>query len=333
MIEESNKEIVSIIVPVYNAESYIEHCMKCILNQTYREIEVILVNDGSTDNSADLCDAYAKYDKRIQVIHQANQGVSFAREKGIQMSTGKFITFVDIDDLIDRHFIETLYNDIIAQNADIVCCNSYEIEKDYNGKKINTLQTVTKGKRRITDMKICYEDYYLEDEMYMSVVWGKLFKKSFLVQKHFQRLRFGEDLLMMLELCTLDPVIYLDDYVGYFYIRWDMSTTKGTDPNNISRIMDSLVINSFLIDVWEKLRDDEKKLNYEQKMVSLIYSVLSLLIKEGDYTNYKKQRDVLLKYIKNAFEYKEIRLKYRISLKVYAFSEKLYWYGLKKYLK
>lgn len=110
---------VSIVIPVYNTASYLSKCIESVINQTYKNLEIILVDDGSTDDSSKICDKYGEEDKRIKVIHQKNSGVSVARNNGIKAASGKYITFVDSDDIVDEYYIEYLLNE--SKNALPVC--------------------------------------------------------------------------------------------------------------------------------------------------------------------------------------------------------------------
>lgn len=116
------KPLISIIVPVYNCEQYIDKCISSILDQTYKNIEVICIDDGSPDNSAEILDSYAEKDKRVKVIHKKNGGVSFARNDGIKAANGKFIVFVDGDDWIDTDTVSTMVQTATENNADVVMC-------------------------------------------------------------------------------------------------------------------------------------------------------------------------------------------------------------------
>ena len=118
---------ISVIIPVYNVEEKIERCLGSLQNQKFSDFEVILINDGSSDRSGKICDEYASMDKRIKVIHQKNQGVSVARNIGISIARGKYITFVDSDDYVSRDFLYSLYSDIVSCNADIAICNYYMV--------------------------------------------------------------------------------------------------------------------------------------------------------------------------------------------------------------
>lgn len=134
MIKENKDDLITIVVPVYNVEKYIKRCIDSIVKQTYQNIEIILVNDGSPDNCGVICNKYAEHDSRIHVIHKTNGGLSSARNAGLEMSHGEYIVFIDSDDWIEENYIEKLYKDIIQYKSDIACpgfCLSYD-----NGRRI-----------------------------------------------------------------------------------------------------------------------------------------------------------------------------------------------------
>ena len=122
--------LISVIVPIYNVEKYLDNCVKSIVNQTYKNLEIILVDDGSPDSCPAICDNWAKIDSRINVIHQKNSGVSAARNIGIKSSLGDFITFVDGDDFIDSDMYETLVSAYLKNGADIVGCSFKTIDEN-----------------------------------------------------------------------------------------------------------------------------------------------------------------------------------------------------------
>ena len=129
------EELISVVVPVYNVEKYIDKCINSIINQTYKNLEIILVDDGSPDNCGNICDEYAKKDNRIIVIHKENGGLSDARNTGIEVSKGKYITFIDSDDYISDNYVSFLYNLIIEYKADISIGKHYVL---YENGEINT---------------------------------------------------------------------------------------------------------------------------------------------------------------------------------------------------
>lgn len=124
------KELVSIVVPVYNVEKYLKKCVESIINQTYKNLEIVLVDDGSTDNSGKICDDYSISDERVKVIHKQNGGLSDARNVGIDNSTGKYITFVDSDDTIENDYVEYLYSLLKKYKTKLSICNYNVISKD-----------------------------------------------------------------------------------------------------------------------------------------------------------------------------------------------------------
>ena len=123
---------ISVIVPVYNVEQYVGECIESILNQSFYDIELILINDGSKDNSGFICDEYAKKDNRIKVIHKKNEGVSIARNIGIKNASGKYIAFVDSDDLVDKEIYTTMLQAIEESGSDLVMCRYEKVYSDRN---------------------------------------------------------------------------------------------------------------------------------------------------------------------------------------------------------
>lgn len=183
------KAVVSIIIPIYNVEDYFEECMETVMNQSYRFLEIILIDDGSTDRSGTLCDIYSKKDSRIKVIHKKNGGLSSARNIGITNSTGEYITFIDSDDAIDFRYIEVLLNTILATKSDISICG---FEKFKN-----------KFERNIAIDDKVYEynskEYFKEILEYRksTYAWGTLIKKELLNDITFPEGKYFEDIATM----------------------------------------------------------------------------------------------------------------------------------------
>ena len=125
-----NEPLISVIVPVYNVEKYLRTCVDSILVQSYSALEVILIDDGSTDGSPQICDQYAQQDPRIQVIHQKNAGLSAARNAGIDICRGEYLTFIDSDDFIHERFVELLLNACLSNNADIAVGDLERVPED-----------------------------------------------------------------------------------------------------------------------------------------------------------------------------------------------------------
>ena len=133
-MENEMKPRISVIIPIYKAEKYIEKCVRCLLKQTYDNLEVILVEDGSPDSSGMICDKLASEDKRIRVVHKENGGAATARNAGLDIMTGEYIAFVDADDYMEENYIETLYQLLIKHHAQVSICSFKTV--DENGKPI-----------------------------------------------------------------------------------------------------------------------------------------------------------------------------------------------------
>ena len=122
--------VLSIIIPIYNADAYLVRCIESILNQSFEDFELILVNDGSSDNSGNICDKYASLDSRIRVIHKINQGVSAARNDGLNNAHGKYVMFADSDDYVDKDWCKVLYDNICHYPDAMVLCNYSEVKTE-----------------------------------------------------------------------------------------------------------------------------------------------------------------------------------------------------------
>ena len=186
-----NKAKVSIIIPVYNVEKYIYDCVDRVLTQTLQDIEIILVDDGSCDNSGKICDDYAKKDKRVKVIHQVNGKQGKARNEGVKIATGEYIGFVDGDDCISSYMYEELYNKAKATDADIVMCDYYRFL----------------GPGRVSSKKSRIDKIFLKKDVFnmnslpytlnrrnffcIAVCWNKLFKRDF----YLKNLKFPENII------------------------------------------------------------------------------------------------------------------------------------------
>ena len=162
---------VSIITPVYNVSAYLPQCIESVLNQTYRDIEFILVDDGSTDQSGTICDTYAQNDPRIKVIHQSNKGAACAKNTGLDNVSGDYITFIDSDDYAETNWIETMVNALETNNADAVECT---FVKEYTNRSepgnTNEFKAAAFSAEEYMDQ---YLDYWTN-----SLFWNKLFKKE-----------------------------------------------------------------------------------------------------------------------------------------------------------
>lgn len=179
--------LISVIVPIYNVEKYICKCVESIINQTYKNLEIILVDDRSPDNCPKICDEYAQADKRIKVIHKENGGLSDARNAGIKVAGGEYISFVDSDDYIEPNMIFDLYNCMITDNSDIASCGVNWVDEDSKIIREDCLRqhSVLSGKEAMKEL-LC-------DNMIKQYVWNKLYKASIINDIPFEKGKCNED--------------------------------------------------------------------------------------------------------------------------------------------
>ena len=184
---KNEKILVSIIVPIYGVEKYIASCIDSILNQTYENFELILVDDGSPDKSGVICEKYAISDKRIKVFHKENGGLSDARNYGLSYANGEYVTFIDSDDLVEKNFLETLVNPVVDNGVEISCVNSYTayertLKKNNNESKMDLISGSEALKRGL-----------LRRGFGVSA-WGKLYKKDLFNDIEFPKGKLYEDI-------------------------------------------------------------------------------------------------------------------------------------------
>ena len=205
--------LLSVIVPVYNTERYLTTCLESILDQIYSNIEVIVVDDGSTDESGKICDEIAKRDSRVTVIHKDNAGLSSARNIGIQVASGKYIAFVDSDDYLRKDTLEKLINTALETNSDIVISNYYLYFHD--GNDIKHLKHMPKKKTYSNNEVI---NLMLLNRI-QGHVWNKLFKYSLLnkINFEFEKDRIIEDIFPIFKAVnSASKIVYIDEAL-YFY--------------------------------------------------------------------------------------------------------------------
>ena len=226
------KERISVIIPVYNVEKYVATCLDSLLSQTYQNFEIILIDDGSEDGSLHICREYEKQDSRIRVFHQENQGVSSARNFALGRMTGEYVTFIDPDDYVKEDYLEVLFRDMVMHEADVVCCNMIEL-MDNQVVHINKPRVLRK--RVLNHTEDIYSIIATREEFFWNSACMALIKASWIENCRFRKLKFGEDQAFMYDLLTKRPVVYVDTYEGYFYIRHSGSATMSEIAFSISR--------------------------------------------------------------------------------------------------
>ena len=257
---------VSIIIPLYNKEQYISKLLQQIMLQTYGDYECILVDDGSTDMSGDICDEFVKKDERFRVIHIHNSGVSTARNVGLNSAVGKYITFVDADDMINPIYIENLYNAIVQNDTDIVISGLLKVWEDYDKKEI--LIPPYHGKQKLKNILPYFATVQNDSGIYGTCV-AKMFSKDLLGEIRFDSsLRLAEDFDFYLKIYSKVSTVYFDDRAYYYYLQEAENSSIELEDSKIdylSQLKIQLRFKQFLISFDQYVGDNkeivEKKIN------------------------------------------------------------------------
>lgn len=265
---------ISIIIPIYNCAQYLSRCINSILAQTYSDFELILVNDGSTDESAIICDEYAKKDSRIITFHKDNEGVSSARNAGLRIASGKYISFIDADDSIDKQFLFTLISKDI--DVDLIICGYTEIDSTSNIVKNQLYNIPSKQIYKFSEIiKYILSSTYTNSNLTNSCC-NKIYKKSIIDDNNllFANRKRGEDWLFNIEyLQVIDTAIY-HNIPLYKYHRNNTSAMSHLHENQISLWIENRIIRQDLIDKYE-LSINEKLYNtvWIKKVLQYIYEL------------------------------------------------------------
>lgn len=283
-----DEKLVSVIIPAYNIEDYIGRCLDSIISQTYKNLEIIVVDDGSRDHTGEILDNYAKKDRRIKVIHKENGGVSSARNKGIEVAEGDYIGFIDGDDLIEPEMYKILVDLLEEENADIAHCGYQMVFPDRIDYYHNT------GKKKIQTTEEGLKDL-LSGEMIEPGLVNKLYKKELIKNCRLnETVKINEDLLMNYQLFKLSQKSVYYDITPYSYM---IRSSSATGANSlITKREDSLR-------VLNQIKDD----CINNNLLSIIYKRYIYLLmaicrdglKDKSYMKYqKKQRKQLKKELK-----------------------------------
>jgi Glycosyltransferases involved in cell wall biogenesis len=272
----------SIIIPVYKVELYLHECISSILNQAFTDFELILIDDGSPDNSGKICDEYALNDKRIIVIHQKNNGVSSARNEGLDRATGSYITFVDSDDTIEKDTY--FYNMEILLKDKSIDVLEYPYQKVYN-KKTELVTDPTKHIYGCVDIFL----YWTLRSKKAPVLWNKIYKKNIFKNVRFPYGKVYEDFYALPEIAENTSHLYISNKGGYFYLIRNDSLSNGSDPFKREQSLKKQLDN---YDAWLKVNDKIKHYNaYSKERILSYYRFSSAFICTAiDYPNINLSR-------------------------------------------
>lgn len=300
----SNK-LVSIIVPIYNVEKYLEKCVCSILNQDYNNLEVILVNDGSTDKSLEICERLQKKDNRIKIINQKNLGVSAARNNGFYYSKGDYICFIDSDDIIEIDMVSTLVKLLQENECEVANCNIHIIEKDKTEKNFYTNKNIKIYNS--SELK----KYFLLGKV-SHACWDKMYKREVLEKVNFVLNSTSEDRYFCWKLYKTINKMVVTSKVGYHYIRKNENSITSTPLSlkNISRIEEALNVKNDVLLYYPELYD-EWEYYYLKGLDNLASKFIEQKIKKDDKL-YKYYEFIILeleKILKNSNPYIDVKRK------------------------
>lgn len=316
---------VSIIVPIYNMENYLEECIESIIEQSYKNIEIILINDGSTDKSEDICRKYQIKDYRIKVISSKNNGVSSARNLGIEASTGKYISFIDPDDTVDKKYIEEMLIYIKKYCCDVVFCLAKIVYPELN----KTCNIKFKNQKFLSNN--FYKDFYLIID-YFHTPWGKLYKKDIINKNNIK---------FPVEFITAEDQIFNQEYLKYvknyrflnknlynYYVRKNNSASQNlSEKHFLSDIKNLKIKKDFLNNELVLVNKKEKDICLLEYTKFIIYKYLFL--KDINKKEFKKLKTRLIK-IKKIVSLNDLSV-INMSFKEYIilyFLKKNIWLGI-----
>ncbi len=318
-----SKYKISIIVPIYNSEKTLIKCLDSILDQTFQDFELILINDNSSDNSLKICEEYTKKDKRIKIInHKKNFGVSAARNSGLDIAFGEYVGFVDSDDYVEQKMYEILYKNITSDdNIDISVCNINNL----NNKKTKNI-----NKNIILDSEICMK-YLFSGELLSLYMVNKLYRKKLFDNIRFPIGKIFEDTIITPQIFHHAHKIVYTSQKLYNYVKNPESITSNMNKDNYKNIIES---GEFILNFAKKYYPkyiNEAYYRYFWSYIHVFNNMIISNIYKNDDADYLKVKNKLRKNIINIVKNNCFSTKKRLSLVVGLISKKIYKRILLKY--
>ena len=281
--------MISVIVPVYNVEEYLEECLESIQKQTYTNIEVILVNDGSTDGSKEICERYCAKDSRFKLINQENKGLSGARNRGMSESKGEFISFVDSDDVLKEDMLELLMKQMTSEDIDIVECWYTNEKHELDLPSPKDAEIIFQGNGKEALVSLC------KDNIVRLNAWAKLYRREVILNFPFLEGLFYEDVYGGIGILKHINKMVKINYIGYYYrVRSGSIMNREFSEKNLDLFT--------ICDKLEQLYENDKEaLSYiYRRLFNLVLMhVIDYHIFEGN-TYEEKYRNYLNKYAKTS---------------------------------
>ena len=316
-----DQSLIQVIVPIYNVKDYIKPCLDSILRQTYSNLEIILINDGSTDGVEQILDEYASKDSRIKVINQENLGLQAARNKGLDNCTGEYISFIDSDDVISDDFYAVMYKALSQTNSDIQICSFKFLYTNKND--LNDISNLGDAKQlKFKNRVVNNGDEYLEYDIYSNfgyvMVMPKLYKRDVWKDLRFTLGKYHEDECVIAEVLHNHRIVEIDDKLYYYRRREGQITSNGLTVKKLDGAEAML-----------KRVDSYKQWGLSDKAILNIYFG-QLHIFRGyfplkDPKIKKKYKEILKTYRQNVFKYRSDQLKTSLKRLAIWISPQIYW--------
>lgn len=279
----ANQPLISVIVPVYNVEQYLARCLDSLIRQTYTNIEIIVVNDGSTDGSLTVCRAYAEKDKRIKVIDQQNKGLSGARNTGLKHYEGEYVSFVDSDDWVHKDMIMNMYDILIANDADMSLCGSQHVTVDFLEDKPYYEKEVVYNQDQF--MRLFLSRRY-------TACWSRLFRREVIQGVVFPEGLNCEDFIYMYKvILNVKSVAANDLPLYYYYIRENSIVTEKFSLKKFDQFYSAKKLYELVCEHTPEYR--------KQSVVRLAESLISLISSSRKYNGYGEKERELVSYLRH----------------------------------
>ena len=285
---------ISVIITIYNSEKYLEECIESIINQTYKNLQIILVDNGSSDKSGEICEAYSKKDERIVVIHKEHGGISSGRNKGLEIADGEYVSFVDSDDVVLNDMYETLLDSILIKDSDIAICKAKRMYQDLIEETEETGEVNNYDSQQALYQWIC-------KKLFGSEVWGKLYKRTLVKDIRFPEIKC-EDVCYLFDSIIRSKNILVVDKKKYLYRMHRLYKERSAyrRPVEDEKVF---VLENILVVIYKEYHDI-----YIEMFASVVESILSSVLRIYAAKKIKSQKI----YLNNA---KQFFLRRKIEIK------------------
>ena len=310
-------------MPIHNGAKYLNECLDSIRNQTYDNLDIVIINDASTDETYNILERVKREDNRIRVLHsKEKKGAAESRNVGLDNAKGEFITFMDADDYIEKDCIETLYNNMDEEDQ-IVCCGHYEYDEGME----TILYSRTFEKRTLNDINEIYDlylDHYWKG-VEMKAVWGKLFSKKTIEDRRFRDYIYGEDQLFLIEIFIANPKVKTIEYAGFKYRKYPESLMGKAELKSVAYfrvILKTLYLTAVEMKEVSKYCKVKSSDKFKKEAMNTVFRLKRW---EKDKNAFINNSKVIKEYIKPLKSVCHLSLKEKIILYTYAYCPRLAW--------